>query len=476
MFGTLDFDVANTPVQVNGERKVRVEFMPPFAGESLELSEFWKDRSLNFNLCQFIVGKVDAIRDGRETFDLFVSLLTETVLTSLGNIPATRLNQFLMGLTVANPFSRPENHRFSRLLLVSMLQQIAGRKNQQLADNIAGFCCDRCVDGVFNDCPGTVLSQLIPLAIWNHKKLILAFDSILGFLAEAAPSAIQEGKRVIHEMNLCFNQIHSILNDQLRLLLVRITFLFAASSGDECRKLREQLLQSAKSPQSEKIPQSEEEVSSKIAGVLMASRDRMTSIREANSPAIQNVRKQLREQAVIFCDNQSVLLTKYCWSYWTRGVLTKKVAQIESDLFEGLLEKLGLFPFARRPYQSDQRETVFRVVYECSTWQVNKVKVEVCGLVGDCLMFSKINDVLLVHSFNESNAPFEIVFDEVGGNREQFNGHAVFRFRREELKETDRCFLLKCGPSLSISILRTEAPFIAVRQMVRPRKGTDTFQ
>jgi hypothetical protein len=113
----------------------------------------------------------------------------------------------------------------------------------------------------------------------------MAFDSILGFLAGDGPTAIQEGRQVIHELHFYFAQIHLILNDQLRLLLLRITFLFAASCGDECHELRLQLLQSAK------IPQPEEEVSAQITSVMMAWRDRMTSIHEANSPVIRNLRK-----------------------------------------------------------------------------------------------------------------------------------------------------------------------------------------
>jgi hypothetical protein len=91
--------------------------------------------------------------------------------------------------------------------------------------------------------------------------------------------------------------------------------------------------------------------------------------------------------------------------------------------------------------------------------------------------------MLIVHSFDEQNEPFAIVFDEVGINRERFNGHAVFRFRREELRETDRSFLLKCGPSLSISILRISTHLVAVqpmekpmKKMVRPQNGIPSFQ
>jgi hypothetical protein len=168
------------------------------------------------------------------------------------------------------------------------------------------------------------------------------------------------------------------------------------------------------------------------------------------------LRRSLLGQAAAFCKARSELVTRALWNKVMRAKLMSRACDLDTAVFRAVLERMRLFPFMPEWGDIAMKETVFCVVYQCAPGSATRVKVEICALLGDCLMWTVGDEVLLVHSFGQQNPAFEIVFDEAGEGCERFNGHVVYRFRKDALKKGTKGQMVQRGTVvIYIYILKT---------------------
>jgi hypothetical protein len=126
------------------------------------------------------------------------------------------------------------------------------------------------------------------------------------------------------------------------------------------------------------------------------------------------LRQALIAQAVKFCRSRSEIRMKAIWCRTARAKLMEKLRSVDRLVFWAWLEKQRLFRFVGRSCPDELRENIFRVVYKCSKRITKKVKVEVGGIVGECLFVSRKEKMVIVHAFDENNDEFDTMFDYIG--------------------------------------------------------------
>jgi hypothetical protein len=150
------------------------------------------------------------------------------------------------------------------------------------------------------------------------------------------------------------------------------------------------------------------------------------------------VRQALMAHPVMFCINQSKIRMRAKWNRNARTRLIERQRHIDWVAVWAWFEKERLFRFVGRSCRDELREDDFRVVCKCSKRITEKVKVEVGGVVGKCFVVSRKETVVMVHSFGENHSEFDTVFDYVGTLCQWFNGHAMYRFMRDEIMECSK--------------------------------------
>jgi hypothetical protein len=69
--------------------------------------------------------------------------------------------------------------------------------------------------------------------------------------------------------------------------------------------------------------------------------------------------------------------------FWS---VANRACSLDTDVFQALLEQKRLFPFVRKRCDVAVQGTVFCLVYQCAPGSGTRVKVEICALLGDCVM------------------------------------------------------------------------------------------
>jgi hypothetical protein len=449
--GTLNVCIENDICQMSGNRRFQVDLLPPFANNSIELKDSWKETTRCVNFENLISRKVEKIRqdsgveegvDARKRAYFFLAQFVDVPLISLQNLPhdgELTIHKFLMGLTIANPFSEPNNHSISCPFLQIVLNHLAvpvhdesDRIPTKIQQEVVSFCCDRVVDGVFNECPAAILGSLIPLAMDNPDKLIIALTAVFSFLLESVPKEVEPQKNILRVLEQYLAELLPLMDGDVVILVASVIFAFSLGGGKKRRHLTGVLAQSRATLS--------EEVRSwlQLQDLQVPPQFKTIERRAQVEDVAQAVRHAMMAQAVMFCRVRSEIKMKSVRSRTARARLMERLRDIDGLFFWAWLEKQGLFRFVATRCPDELRERVFRVVYKCPRRKTRKVKVEVGGVVGECLFVLRKEKVVILHAFDEENGEFDTVFDYVGTGCQRFNGHAVYKLTRGEITECSR--------------------------------------
>jgi hypothetical protein len=379
-----------------------------------------------------------------ERFNMVISSLANVVLVSLNHMPADFVGDFLLCITVTSPFS--EDSRLASVLLNALLvlpQQDDGDDSDDIRNQIAAFCCDQIVGGVFEDRPAAVLGSIFDRAIHFPAKFIRALNAVCCFLIEHEPPDCQK-ENMIYFFD---NHIHTLLPHLSEYSIVLIGHMLCKFSdvlADRCRAIIDCLGQSAVIG---------DEVKAGLAAFDIAHPSISTLVKASRT--MGGLPIEFFEFPGIFCQKVSKIRTRAGCQRRARARLIEKMNVIDAALFDGLLETLHLFPFRRRKCPTDVLETVFRVVYDCpKSAAETRVGVEIDGVAGECLMIplerrasekpkkkkkkpgSAVS--LVVAAFDRDNEEFVRRFDLAGRGFQTFQGHAVHRFKMSRLRECER--------------------------------------
>jgi hypothetical protein len=351
---------------------------------------------------------------------------------------------FLLGLTVTSPFS--DNNEIASVLLNSLLvlpPQEDDDDSDDIRNQIAAFCCDRIIEGVFDDRPAAVLGSLFDRAIQFPEKFIRALDAVCCFLIEHEVAESQK-ENMIYFFD---NHIHALLphlTEHSIVLIGHIVCKFSDVLTDQCKAIIDCLTQSAVIG---------EEVKSGLAAFAIA--DPGIRARPKVNRAMGGLPIAFFEFPGMFCQKVSKIRTRAGCQRRARARLIEKMNAIDAALLDALLETLNLFPFRRKKCPSEVLETAFRVAYDCpKSAAERRVRVEIDGVEGECLMIplkrrasgkpkkkKKKEDKavsLVVAAFDRDNEEFVRRFDMAGSGYRTFQGHAVYRLTMNQLKECNR--------------------------------------
>jgi hypothetical protein len=452
IFGTFDVDISSHASVAPGETRTDATFLPPFSTGVFELSETWDSAVVCFCMKEFVELKLDVIEQStgtdpaampNERFNVVIGSLANVVLVSLNHMPADFVTDFLLGLTVTSPFS--DDHRMASVLL-NVLLVLPPRDDDDSDDvrnQIAAFCCEQIIDGVFDDRPAAILGSIFDRAIQFPEKFVRAVNAVCCSLIEHEPPNSQK-ENIIYFFE---NHIHALLphlSEDSAVLIGHLVCKFSDVLAGQCRTIIECLGQSAVIG---------EEVKAGLAAFAIADPGIRTRVK--TSRTMGGLPTEFFEFPGRFCQKVSKIRTRAGCQRRARARLIEKMNVIDAALFDGLLETMNLFPFTRKKCPSGVLETVFRIVYDCpKSTAETRVTVEIDGVAGECLMIPLERRVstkpknkkkkkgralsLVVAAFDRDNEEFVRRFDMAGRGYHTFQGHAVYRFKMNRLKECER--------------------------------------
>jgi hypothetical protein len=185
-------------------------------------------------------GVEEGVNERKRSY-FFLAQFVDTPLISLQNLPSDgelTTHKFLMGLTIANPFSEPNNHSvscpFLQILLSHLATPVQDGSDQipmKIQHEIILFCCDRVVDGVFNDCPAAILGSLIPLSMNNPDKLIAALRAIFSFLLRSIPKDAEPQKNILRVAERHLAELLPLMDEDVVILVASVIFAFSLGGG-----------------------------------------------------------------------------------------------------------------------------------------------------------------------------------------------------------------------------------------------------